>query len=160
IVVRFDGRGSTMDRKLFDQIGVNRSRSQPFGIRKLFGLSFKDVDKYPSDGFSLGLRFGQSFQSFIKFLTRPNPNDVEPHFFVTIQYIFKFVFPQQPVVDKNAYQILPNRLVKQTSSYRGIHPTAQTQYHLVPAYFCPDKIYCYLYKTDRRPVRAQTNDAD
>src|SRR5690606_28742165 len=141
-------------------IGVNRSLSQPFRIRKLLRLSFKDVDKYPSDGFSLGLRFGQSYQSSIKFLTRPNPNDVEPHFLVPIQYIFKCVFPEQPVVDKNAYQILPNRLVKQTSSYRRIHPTAQTQNHLVPAYFCPDNIYCVLYKTGRRPVRGQTNDAD
>ena len=88
-----------------------------------------------------------------------NADDVQAHFFIGIKYVFKFVLAKQAVVDEDASQVLPYRLVEQHGCHGAVDATRETEYDLVVAQLLFKTRHRVVNEGVGRPIALATADA-
>ncbi len=102
-----------------------------FGLcHQTCGCFFKDPDELRADDLSLGLRVGDAFQRTQETFHRVNSDEADAKSFRVVAFdLFALPTSQQTVVNEHAGQLVPNGLVNQRRSHRGVHAPGQSRDH-------------------------------
>ena len=108
-------------RNRFNYVRIYSALCQPFNVFNQMGFVIKNFNKNTTYDFAFGFWVAHFCQFFQKAFACIDTFHVQTHAFVLFEYIMKFVFAQQSVVDKNTIQILSDGLVQQNGSNRRVH---------------------------------------
>ena len=131
IVMRLDrDRGPARDADRFDHIGVERALGQKPCAPRRGGVFLEDVDEQPPDRLALDLGVGHAGQRAQKkraFIGMDQRDVV-----VVAEHghdLLRLALAQKTVVDKDAGEPVPDRLVDQDGGHRAVHPARQAADH-------------------------------
>src|SRR5262245_17665480 len=71
-----------------------------------------------------------------------------------------FVFAQEPIVDEDAGELVPNRLVQQSRCDRRIDAATQAEYDLFVAHLLPHPLAGFVDEGSHRPIHRALADAE
>ena len=140
IVVRFDRDGRpAAERHGFDHIGVKRALREEFGILNRVGVFLEHVNEQPPDGFAFDLGVAHAFQLTKKQVGFVGMDQVDVVVIAEHGHdLFSLVLAQQPVIDKDAGELIANRLMQQDRGDRAVHTTRKTTDDLLIAHLFAD----------------------
>src|SRR5467141_1211871 len=130
IVVRLNSLRGTSNRHRLDHIRIEsplHEESRPVRTAgHLAGLLIEYGDKFSADPLPLVLRVRDTLEALEKALRSVHTFDLEAHPLAQkLQRLSKFIFPKQPVIDKNVRQPVADGAVHQHGCHGGIHSSAQ-----------------------------------
>ncbi len=146
VVVRFDrDRRAAGKRHAFDDIGVKCALGQEFCAFDPVGVFLKDVDEQPADdlAFGFGVAHAVKFAKEQVGLVRVDQRNVV----IVAKHrddLVGLVLAQQPVINKDASQVVANRLVDQNGGDRAVNAARQPTDHLGVAHLFADQADRFL----------------
>jgi NADH:ubiquinone oxidoreductase subunit D len=99
------------------------------------GRLLEHADEFTPDDLALFLRIGNAGQGIHELIARVDPLDPDPEMLGEGRHdLVAFLVAQQAGIDKDAQQLITDRLVQQRCHDRGVDPAGQAQQHGVA---CP-----------------------
>ena len=142
----------------FDHVGIDRTLSQIVDRADLLALFLKDADELLADDLALGLRVGDVLQARKEALLGVDTHKIDVPVLERSLDLVALVLAQQTVVDKNARELIADRLRQQRGRDRGIHTAGKCQQHLAAADFGTDRLNGLAHEVAHRPVAGRAAD--
>ena len=142
----------------FDHVGIDRTLSQIVDRADLLALFLKDADELLADDLALGLRVGDVLQARKEALLGVDTHKIDVPVLERSLDLVALVLAQQTVVDKNARELIADRLRQQRGRDRGIHTAGKCQQHLAVADLGADRLNGLAHEVAHRPVAGRAAD--
>src|SRR6266404_1450051 len=158
IVVRLNSLRCTSNRHRLEHIWIEshlHEESRPVRTAgHLAGLLIEYGDKLSADALPFVLRVRDALKALEKALRSVHTFDLEAHPLAQkLQRLSKFIFPKQPVIDKNVRQTVANGAVHQHGRHGRIHASAQRANRSRFANLLANRFHCLRDKGRPAPQR-------
>ena len=121
VVVRLDDLRAPARRGALDHVRVERPLRQELDRTELCRLLLEHRDELGADDAALGLGVGDSGQPVEEAPARIDHHHLEPAPAQLERHLGRFALAQQPVVDQDAVESLPDRAMTQSRHHRAVH---------------------------------------
>src|ERR1700759_5162217 len=108
-----------MHRNTFDDIRIDGALTEQINPFHLAGFFRKYFDKLLTDSLSFLFRIGFTSQLFVELLFCINTSYVQTNALISFQYLFKFIFAQDTVINKKTVESFTDGLIDQCGGYSG-----------------------------------------
>ena len=154
------GRRIPGNRHAFNHVGIKRPLGQKLRTLPHFlGCLVEHVNKFPPDDLPLSLRIRHTTQPLQKSFSGINHRQVEMPVFTKYPFhALHLILSQEPVIDKDAAQAVPDRPVEQGRRHTRIHPTTETKNDPPIAHLFPHILHRALQKRAHGPGSATSAD--
>ena len=156
VVVALDDGGDI--RAGFDHVGIDRTLSQIVDRADLLALFLKDADELLTDDLALRLRVRDVLQAREKALFRVDAHKIDVPVLERSLDLIALVLAQQTVIDKDARELIADRLRQQSGRDRGIHAAGKGQQHLAAADLGADVRNGLAHEVTHRPLAGRAAD--
>ena len=131
----------------FDNVGVERTLCQVFGILHLLGFFVKDFHEFLANDLPLLFWIRNTLQLAQEAISGINLDDLDAQVAAQgVHYLISLVLAQQAVINKDAGQLVANCLVDQNSRNAGVNPAGKAQDNLFVADFFTDAFNLHVDK--------------
>ena len=129
-----------LDGTAFQDIGIDGALRQELDVVLLAGFFFKHTDELGADDLALLLRIGNTGQFVQETVHGIHIDQVGVHLVAEdLDYLLRFAFAKQTVIDMNADQLLADGLDQQGRDDRAVHTAGQGEQDFLVANLLLDR---------------------
>ena len=128
--MRLDRRGDALGAARLDHVGVERPLHEPADVAELPRLLLEDADELAADDLPLLLRLLDAVEQLEESLLRLHVDERDVEMLAErLDDLLGLVLAQQAVIDEDACELLPNRLVDEQRRHGRVDATRQRAEH-------------------------------
>ena len=154
-----DRRGWALEAHALDHVRIERALDQPSCFASLAREGFKLRDEQPSNDLPLAFGIADAIKSFDK--SSGCVNELQLHLKVFGEGLtdqLRFPLPQEPVIDEQAGQPIPDGAVGQRRGHRRIHAAAERAEYPPGPRLIPDGRNGIRHEGPHGPIRLHPAD--
>src|SRR3989454_575134 len=161
VVVGLDRRRRPAEGNRLDHVRIEGALGEPGDLAELPGLFFEDGDELGADPLALDLRIGDATQNVEEAVAGIDMDQVDLEG-VTEGMVDRprLALPQEPVVDEDARELIPDGAVDQHRDHRRVHPARQRAQDAAGADFLSDLLDRRVDEAGHGPRAARPADVE